>query len=149
MDEERIITAINQLGDRLDGRLTELENRLDRQEQQVRATSKAARKTAAAQKRQGNDIEQLKRIVYGLAKNDPLRRWDSPPAAAVRKETAYADFERSGYSRREATCLLDEAGILRHDGSGKRAPAIWLDGKVERVLIVELAPEGGQDGEPA
>lgn len=138
MEEDKILAAISELGNRLETRFETLEQRLTEQERQSKKASKASRKASEVQRQQGADIERLKQIVYTLAEKEPLRRWECPPSAAIRKETAYADFERNGISRREAARLLDEAGVIRHDRRGKRAPVIQLDGKVRRVLIVEL-----------
>lgn len=138
MEEDKILAAISELGNRLETRFETLEQRLTEQERQSKKAAKASRKASEVQRQQGADIERLKQIVYTLAEQEPLRRWECPPSAAIRKETAYADFERNGISRREAARLLDEAGVIRHDRRGKRTPVIQLDGKVRRVLIVEL-----------
>lgn len=141
MDEGKVLAAIEALSQKMDSRFETLEQRLTEQERRSKKADKATRKVAEVQRQQGADIERLKQIVYTLAEQEPLRRWECPPTVAVQKETAYADFERNGFNRREAARLLDEAGVIRHDPRGKRAPAIRLDGRIQRVLIVELEKE--------
>ena len=81
------------------------------------------------------------RVVTGsgleaMAENAPLRSWGG--SAAICKEDAYQSFEEIGVGRRIAMRALEKAGAIRADKNSRRTKVIRLDGKCQRVIIVEM-----------
>lgn len=57
---------------------------------------------------------------------------------AICKEEAYQSFEEIGVGRRTAMRALEKAGAIRADKNSRRTKVIRLDGKCQRVIIVEM-----------
>lgn len=134
-NEQMILQAIAQLTDTvtkgfqgMEGRFEGIESRLDGQERKLRRT--------AVRQLQDSQIEELSRIVQDMAENTPLRSWDG--SAAICKEDAYQSFEEIGVGRRIAMRALEKAGAIRADKNSRRTKVIRLDGKCQRVIIVEM-----------
>lgn len=139
MDEEKILQAIANLAttvsqgfSNMEGRFESIEGRLDKQEKKLR-------RTAVRQQLQAEQIDELGKIVLDMAESAPLRSWDS--SAAICKEDAYRSFEEMGVGRRTAMRALEKAGLIWTDSGHKRTKTIWLDGKCQRVIIVEMGGE--------
>lgn len=107
--------------------LTDIENRLSRQEEK-------SRKTAERQRLQEKDIEELKKIVLDLAENKPIKR--RCDGVAVAKEDAYRRFASKGIGKVTATRALRDAGMLATDTQGKCTITIWHNGGCLRVLLI-------------
>ena len=129
-NEQMILQAIAQLTDTvtkgfqdMEGRFEGIESRLDGQERKLR-------RTAVRQQLQDS------KIVQDMAENAPLRSWDG--SAAICKEEAYQSFEEIGVGRRIAMRALEKAGAIRADKNSRRTKVIRLDGKCQRVIIVEM-----------
>ena len=127
-NEQMILQAIAQLTDTvtkgfqdMEGRFEGIESRLDGQERKLL---------------QDSQIEELSKIVQDMAENAPLRSWDG--SAAICKEEAYQSFEEIGVGRRIAMRALEKAGAIRADKNSRRTKVIRLDGKCQRVIIVEM-----------
>lgn len=136
MDEEKILQAIANLAatvtqgfSDMEGRFEGIEDRLDKQEKKLR-------RTAVRQQLQADQIDELGRIVRDMAETAPLRSWDG--SAAICKEDAYRSFEELGVGRRTAMKALERAGVIWTDNRNRRTKTIWLDGKCQRVIIVEM-----------
>lgn len=145
-NEQMILQAIAQLTDTvtkgfqdMEGRFEGIESRLDGQERKLR-------RTAVRQQLQDSQIEELSKIVQDMAENAPLRSWDG--SAAICKEEAYQRFEEIGVGRRIAMRALEKAGAIRADKNSRRTKVIRLDGKCQRVIIVEAEDSGEQQGPP-
>ena len=111
------------------GRFEAIEDRLDRQE-------KKTRKTAKRQQLQAAEIAELKEAVRDLAEREPLRTW--PDAAAIKKESAYREFEERGVGKVTALRALQQDGTIKTDAGGKRTQVIRIGGGVQRVLVVQI-----------
>lgn len=141
MDNEKAIleaisdlrNAVSQGFNDMDGRFESLESRLGGQEKKLR-------RTEARQRKQAGEIAELQKIVRDLAQHAPLRDWGD--TAAIRKEDAYRGFEQLGVGKVVAMRELEKAGTIRTTNDSKRTKTIWLDGKCQRVIIVEM---GGED----
>lgn len=138
-NEQMILQTIAQLTDTvtkgfqdMEGRFEGIESRLDGQERKLR-------RTAVRQQLQDSQIEELSRIVQDMAENAPLRSWDG--SAAICKEDAYQNFEEIGVGRRIAMRALEKAGAIRADKNSRRTKVIRLDGKCQRVIIVEMGDD--------
>ena len=134
--EEKILEALANLTaavqkgfSDMSGRFEAIEDRLDRQE-------KKARKTAQRQQLQAAEIAELKEAVRGLAEREPLRIW--PDAAAIRKESAYREFEERGVGKLTALRALQKDGTIRAGSENKRTQVIRVDGDVRRVIVVTI-----------
>lgn len=130
---EQLTEAVNNGFSGMDSRFQSIENRLGAQERQ----SIKARKQ---QKRQQVEIDQLKQIIHGLAEQAPIRTIHG--GTAIRKNDAYPKFEECGISSRAAMRELRKAGAIRVNCDGRNTCPVWIDGKAQRVIIVEMEPSG-------
>lgn len=138
--EEKILEALANLTatmekgfSEMNGRFESIESRLDQQE-------KKSRRTYRCQQLQAAEIERLKEIVHGLAHDAPVRVWED--SAAIRKSDAYPMFEEEGISSRKAMRALRNAGAIKLAAHGRsNTPTVWLDGKSQRVIVVQIGGE--------
>lgn len=136
MNESEILKSIEQLTDAvrkgfadMDSRFQSIESRLSNQEQKTANDRKQ-------QKRQQVEIDKLKQIVHRIAEQTPVRT--AYGGTVIRKSDAYPKFEECGISSRYAMRELRKAGAIRVDGDGKNTFPVWIDGKAQRVIIVEM-----------
>ena len=134
--EEKILDALANLTAAMQkgfsdmgGRFQAIEERLDQQE-------KKARKTAKRQHLQAEEILELKKAVKALAEREPLRTW--PDAAAIRKESAYREFEERGVGKVTALRALQKEGTIKADNRGKYTQVVRIEGGVRRVLVIQV-----------
>lgn len=130
---ERLTEAVNKGFSDMDSRFQSIENRLGAQEKQ-------AAKTRKQQKLQQVEIDKLKKIVCNLAEQAPIRTVHG--GTAIPKSEAYPKFEECGISSRAAMRELRKAGMIRVNGDGRNTCPVWIDGKAQRVIIVEMEPSG-------
>lgn len=135
-NEQMILQAIAQLSDTVTKGFRDMEGRFESVESRLDAQEKSLRRTAVRQQLQDGKIRELSKIVHDMAETSPLKSWED--SAAIRKEDAYQSFEEAGVGRRTAMRALEKDGAIRADRNGKRTKVIWLDGKCQRVIIVEM-----------
>lgn len=138
-NEQMILQAIAQLTDTVTKGFQDMEGRFERIESRLDGQERKLRRTAVRQQLQDSQIEELSRIVQDMAENAPLRSWDG--SAAICKEDAYQNFEEIGVGRRIAMRALEKAGAIRADKNSRRTKVIRLDGKCQRVIIVEMGDD--------
>lgn len=139
-NEEKILSAISELNTAVsDGfaavndRIESINKRLDEQEHKTRRVYRFQQLQAA-------EVEKLKEIVFGLARDSPVRSMNH--GTAILKSDAYPRFEEQGVSSRKAMRALRTAGMIRLDRCGKNTTTIYLSGHCQRVIIVK--DEGGE-----
>lgn len=135
-NEQMILQAIAQLSDTVTKGFQDMEGRFEGIESRLEGQERKLRRTAVRQQLQDSQIEELSKIVQGMAENAPLRSWGG--SAAICKEDAYQSFEEIGVGRRIAMRALEKAGAIRADKNSRRTKVIRLDGKCQRVIIVEM-----------
>ena len=135
-NEEKILDALANLTAAMQkgfadmgGRFEAIEDRLDRQE-------KKTRKNAQRQQLQAAEIAELKEAVRGLAEREPLRTLHN--GTAIRKESAYREFEAQGVGKVTALRALQKEGTIKAGDGNKRTQVIRIDGGVQRVLVVQI-----------
>ena len=135
MENKEILDAINALTESVNQNLRTMQTALSNIEERLEAQERRTKRTYEKQVLQESDIEELKKIVYELAENKPLKRCQN--CTAIPKEEAYRRFAQKGYGKVTATRALAGAGVLRSDSSNRRSLVIRLDRwTVARVLIV-------------
>lgn len=139
MDNEQIFKAIEDLTEAVKKGFGDMEDRFGSIEVRLDAQEKKMLRTAVRQQLQDSKIQELSQIVHDMAETAPLRSW--PDRAAIRKEDAYQRFEEAGVGRRIAMRALEKAGAIQADQYSRRTKVIHLDGKCQRVIIVEMGGE--------
>ena len=144
--ESEVLQAIRDLGQKMDSgfnqinkRFSGIEERLSAQERKASNAAKRMDRMAARQQAQNRDIEDLKKIVYDIARNEPLRTW--PNETAISKERAYEDFQKNGHAPRKSTRALAESGIIKTSEDGKYAVTVRIEKRCRRCLVVEIGEE--------
>lgn len=140
--EERILEALQRLTEGMTEGFNSMGARFEAIESRLRTQERRTRKTARRQTLQEAEIQQLKRLVYQMADQEPC--WRRGNTAAIRKEPVYTKIEESGVSKVAAMRALRDAGTIKTDPEGKNTRTIYLDGKLVRVIVVCLEPQEGR-----
>lgn len=133
-NEDEIIKRLDELSrmvgngfKEVNGAISDLEWRIDKQEKKIRRTTKE-------QSLQASEIEKLKKVVNDLADSDAV--WGRGRETAIRKEPAYKGFEAVGVGKRVALRALRDAGTIKADSENTNTCVVKINGRAERVIIV-------------
>lgn len=130
LDALAALTASMQKGfSDMAGRFEAIESRLDLQE-------KKTRKVTSFQQLQEAEIAELRAAVKQIAEREPLRTWHG--GTAIRKETAYREFEKQGVGRVTALRALQKDGLIKAGDRNRRTQVIYHDGHAQRVIVVQI-----------
>lgn len=140
--EEKLLEALETLTATMNKGFSDMGARFEGIEARLGAQERKTKKAARRQALQESEIQDLKKMVYQLAQSQPCRKRGN--AVAIRKEPVYSEFEERGISKVAAMRALRDAGAIKAYQDGKNTRTIYLDGHLERVIIVCMDPPDGR-----
>ncbi|MBQ8551411.1 MAG: hypothetical protein IJ428_01200 [Clostridia bacterium] len=135
-EQERVLEAIAELSGKIEGRMSEFDERLEKVEKANHITVKLAQELKKHQARQQSSIDELFQRVEALCKGESVM-WRSQDEREIGldKQAVYDIIRECGYGRREGLQILDTAGRIAKDRKQYAKPERIGD-KVCRMIVI-------------